>query len=175
MLPTIVAPVNLQAMQDLVRTVPPGPICEIGVFKGGSAEYLYKVALEQGRELHLFDTFQGTPFFTEGKDKHRIDGEFEALDTPKAIRSTMPTAKVHIGIYPDTHPKELRDIAFIHCDCDQYLSYRAVIDTMWPLTVPGGILLFDDYPYLQGAKDAVHETFDISELRKCAGRYYVVK
>jgi hypothetical protein len=46
---------------------------------------------------------------------------------------------------------------------------------MWPLVVSGGILLFDDYPYLAGAKKAVEENFSIDELKTCAQRYYVVK
>ena len=175
MLPSIVGAPQLQAMQDLAKTVPPGAFAEIGVLNGGSAYRLYEVALMQGRELHLFDTFCGTPFFAEGLDHHKIDAEFAVPDAPKHIAKLMPMAKLHIGTYPETHPKDLRDVAFVHCDCDQYESYCAVIRHMWPLVVPGGMMLFDDYPYLEGAKVAVAEHFDIKTLRKCHQRYYVVK
>lgn len=174
-LQSIVAEGNLRAMQDLVRALPPGHIAEIGVYHGGSAEYLYEVALEQGRDLHLFDTFSGTPVFTAGLDRHKIDREFADGHAPANIRRRMPAAYLHIGVYPDTHPADLQDLAFIHCDCDQYISYVAVIEKMWPLVVPGGAMLFDDYPYLGGAKKAVEEYFDVSQLRKCCGRYYVLK
>jgi O-methyltransferase len=136
---------------------------------------LYELALRQGRELHLFDTFTGTPFFTEGLDKHKIDAEFADEDAPKRIRRVMPMAHLYVGIYPDTHPIGLQNLAFIHCDCDQYLSYRAVIDELWPLVVRGGIMLFDDYPYLNGAKKAVEESFAKNMLQKAGERFYVIK
>ena len=174
-LPSIIAQSNIDEMLKLVRNLPAGSICEIGVFHGGSASHLYQVAQEQGRELHLFDTFSGTPYHIEQLDKHKIDSEFAAPEAPEKIRQMMPEAKLHIGIYPETHPVGLKDIAFIHCDCDQYLSYIAVIRHMWPLVVPNGVLLFDDYPYLGGAKKAVEENFHQIDLQKCGGRYYVVK
>lgn len=174
-LPSIIAPQQLAAMEDLVRRTPAGDFVEVGVFNGGSAYRLYQIALAQGRTLHLFDTFEGTPNYIDGLDKHKIDAEFAAPAAPAQIRELMPAAKVYVGVYPDTHPEGLANVAFVHCDCDQYLSYKAVIEHMWPLVVPGGILLFDDYPYLAGAKKAVEEHFPTSALRLCAARYYTVK
>jgi len=163
-------------MCALAETVPPGAFAEIGVFHGGSAWQLYQVTTKQNRELHLFDTFTGTPFHVPGLDRHKIDKEFADIDAPSRIRQLMPTAKLHIGIYPDTHPADMPNVAFIHCDCDQYDSYRAVIDLMWArCAVPGAIMLFDDYPYLAGAKKAVEESFSLVELHQCATRYYVIK
>lgn len=174
-LPSIIGRNNLSAMCALAETASPGCFCEVGVFHGGSAYELYQITSRQGRELHLFDTFSGTPVHTEGLDRHRIDKEFADPEAPKRIRDVMPLAHLHIGIYPDTHPQGLKDIAFIHCDCDQYISYCAVIDIMWPLVVPGGFMLFDDYPYLGGAKKAVEEHFGLAQLHKCGEHFYVVK
>ena len=172
---SIIAPAQLFDMIKLVQTLPPGDFAEVGVYQGGSAQLLYEVTRVRQCKIHLFDTFTGTPFFTEGLDKHKLDDEFRASETPARIMTLMPEAELYIGPYPETHPKNLPPLAFIHCDCDQYLSYRAVIDKMWPLVVPGGILLFDDYPYLGGAKQAVEETFSTEELKLCGYRYYVVK
>ena len=174
-LPSIVGRSNLIAMRHLAETAPEGCFCEVGVFHGGSAWELYQVTSLQGRELHLFDTFRGTPVHTPGLDKHKIDDEFADEQAPKRIADVMPLAHLHIGVYPDTHPKDLKEIAFIHCDCDQYVSYRAVIDIMWPLVVSNGMMLFDDYPYLGGAKKAVEESFVLSDLHKCGEHFYVVK
>jgi O-methyltransferase len=174
-LPSIVAPSQLDKMCRLAEGLPPGDFVEVGVFNGGSAQMLYAVALRQARDLHLFDTFTGTPVYTEGLDRHEVDDEFAAPKAEANIAALMPFAHIHVGIYPNTHPPTLKDIAFIHCDCDQYLSYRAVIDNLWPLVVPDGILLFDDYPYLAGAKRAVEESFDEDELELCGSRYFVRK
>jgi hypothetical protein len=173
--PSIIGKAQLEAMVKLARTAPAGDFAEVGVFHGGSAYLLYQVALAQGRDLHLFDTFTGTPFFVEGLDRHQIDREFADENAPERIRQLMPVAKLYVGIYPDTHPEDLSRLAFVHCDCDQYDSYRAVIDGMWPLVVPGGFMLFDDYPYLAGAKRAVEETFAVADLQSAGQRYYVIK
>jgi O-methyltransferase len=175
MLPSIIAAKQLEAIVRLAESAPDGDFAEIGVYRGGSASHLYRVALAQGRQLHLFDTFTGTPFSIDGLDYHKIDDEFADDHAEQRIRALLPSAHLHVGIYPDTHPADLGPLAFIHCDCDQYESYRAVIDKMWPLVVPGGFLLFDDYPYLKGAKKAVEESFDPSDLRRCGQRFYAIK
>lgn len=174
-LPSIISDGQLAAMAHLASTMPQGDFVEVGVYQGGSAGRLYEVAMRQGRKLHLFDTFTGTPFHVPGLDIHKKDKEFAAETTPMIISHAMPEANLYIGIYPDTHPKGLGHIAFVHCDCDQYESYRAVIHNMWPLLVVGGALLFDDYPYLPGAKRAVEEAFPVESLQKCGGRFYVTK
>jgi O-methyltransferase len=172
---SIVHPRQLEAMAELARRAPEGAFAEIGVFRGGSAEVLYRIALQQDRELHLFDTFTGTPNHVAGLDKHQVDAEFDAPGIEDKIRRLMPAAKLHVGIYPLTHPKVMPTLAFIHVDCDQYLGYKAVITKMWPLVCPGGIMLFDDYPYLGGAKQAVEEHFDPKSLFTCFQRYGVKK
>jgi O-methyltransferase len=174
-LPSIVAPGQIEALVGLAASTPQGCFVEVGVYMGGTASYLYQIALSQHRDLYLFDTFKGTPFCVEGLDRHRIDKEFASESTPMLIEQFMPEAKVYIGVYPETHPIELKDIAFVHCDCDQYESYRAVIEHLWPLVIDGGVLYFDDYPYLAGAKKAVEEKFTIGSIRPCGARYFVLK
>lgn len=175
MLTSIIASAQLDAMCALASECPQGAFAEIGVYRGGSAARLYEIALRQGRELHLFDTFAGTPFYTEGLDRHKIDDEFADDRAADRIRNLLPAARLYVGTYPDTHPQGLSALAFVHCDCDQYLSYRAVIERMWPIVVVGGMLLFDDYPYLEGARRAVEEVFDATVLKRCGQRFYVVK
>ena len=172
---SIIGKSQLDTMVRLASSAPLGDFAEVGVFRGGSAHELYQIALMQGRELHLFDTFTGTPVYVEGIDQHKVDREFADDAALARIRRVMPAAHLYVGIYPETHPETLGNIAFIHCDCDQYLSYRAVIDCLWPLVVPGGMMLFDDYPYLRGAKRAVEESFRPGELRPCGQRFYVLK
>lgn len=172
---SIIGQVQLEALALLARRSPPGDFAEVGVYRGGSASVLYKIALMQGKTLHLFDTFSGTPVFTEELDRHKIDREFAAEEAPERLRKIMPLAQFHIGIYPQTHPENLPQLSFVHCDCDQYLSVKAVIENMYPLLVPGGMMLFDDYPYLLGAKRAVEEAFPPAALRLAGQRYYVTK
>ena len=175
MLRTLIDLRQLQTMGHLARTAPPGAFVEVGVYEGGSAQHLYDVALSQGRELHLFDTFAGIPCRDDRLDECAIGDFCAGPEALQNIRDAMPRAWVHVGTYPSTHPCELTNVAFVHCDCDQYASYRAVIDNLWPIMVEGGMMLFDDYPYLPGAKQAVEETFSRDELKSCYCRYYAVK
>ena len=171
---TIVPQPCIDAMKRLALTSPAGAFAEVGVYQGGSAAELYTIAQAQHRELHLFDTFRGMPVSISGLDYHKR-GEFADVNLP-TIMFNLPEAKFHVGIFPQTLPQNMPPLAFIHCDCDQYESYKAVIAHLWPLLVPGGRLLFDDYPYLLGAKKAVEETFDqASLLDSGSGRYYVEK
>lgn len=179
MMPMVQSAVSESNLDDLVRlalTAPPGPIAEVGVWQGGSALRLYhEVCIPQGRTLHLFDSWRGMPVHTNGLDSFRLGSFAVDRDVVNRLREWMPLAQFHQGTYPSTHPADLADIAFIHCDCDQYLSYRAVIDNMWPLVVPDGMMLFDDFPYLAGAKLAVDETFLVDELFQNGEHFYVKK
>lgn len=175
MLHSIVSPANILAMVNLVQDLPAGDFAEIGVFRGGTAAALYPTCLRQGRTLHLFDTFTGTPCSIPGLDKHKVDDEFAAPQAEERIRHMLPAAKLYVGMYPDTHPEDMPTLAFVHCDCDQYESYVAVITRLWPLLATGGIMLFDDYPYLAGAEKAVLEYFPEFSLQFCGSRAYVTK
>jgi O-methyltransferase len=161
---------SLSRMAELARRTPPGCFCEVGVYKGGSAWYLAEIAREQDRKLHLFDTFTGIPH-AEPDDSNAI-GEFSET-TADEVRAAIPDAEIHVGVFPSTMPWFIGPVAFVHCDCDQYASVRAVIDTFWPEMVSGGIIVFDD-ENTTGGKRAIKETFG-GKVHNHGGRHYVVK
>src|SRR5262245_328780 len=122
--------IGLFGIESIVEWAGVTPLCrfvEVGVYKGGSAWHLAKIAREQGRELHLFDTFSGIPY------KDEIDsldiGRF-ADTSLEAVRKAIPDAHFYAGVFPDTMPAELTGIAFAHIDCDQYHSVQS-----WTMTV----------------------------------------
>src|SRR5262245_59284952 len=163
---------GIEAICALARVTPPGRFVEIGVYKGGSAWHLAKIAREQGRELHLFDTFSGIPY----KDEIDILEVGRFADTSlEAVRKAIPDAHFYAGVFPHTMPAELTGIAFAHIDCDQYRSVKSCIDTIWPRMVSGGIMYFDDYHWLDGATQAVNEAFAGQLEPGCNNRVYVVK
>lgn len=166
---------NLKDLVALAKTAPEGAFVEVGVWQGGSAYELYQVTEAQGRTLHLFDSFRGMPVFTPGLDSFRLGTFMVDRGYVTELKALLPNAVIYAGTYPGTHPSDMPAVAFIHCDCDQYDSYKAVIEHMWPCVVPGGMMLFDDYPYLPGAKKAVDEAFSQSELIKHGEHFYVQK
>lgn len=144
---------TLRALVRLAEEPPRGPIVEVGVYKGGSAWHLAQVARKRGVALHLFDSFKGHPIACE-IDLHRI-GEFAAPEAP--VREAVPDAIFHVGTFPETLPQveELDQISMAHIDCDQRDSVAACIEHLWPRMMPKGIMVFDDYEDLEGARFAV--------------------
>lgn len=169
---SVVSQEALASLEGLAFGAPAGAFVEVGVYRGGSAERLDKIAREQGRELYLFDTFDGIPF------QFPVDGipvgAFSDTSAD-AIRKWFPKAKVYAGIFPFTLPDELEGIAFAHVDCDQYLSVRSCIECLFPRMVDGGVMLFDDWRSLEGATIAVIEGFGEDLPETPEGKAYAIK
>lgn len=167
---SLIEEVGLAEMVKLAVNMPPGAFAEVGVYRGGSAFRLYRIAQQQKRELHLFDTFAGIPWASP-EDSHQV-GDFKDVDM-QSLMTAMPWAFFHVGIFPHTLPETLDELAFVHCDCDQYQSVRAVIDELWPRVVSGGIMMFDDMNTI-GGRQAIRETFG-DVIEESMGRYFVRK
>lgn len=134
---------------------PPGCFVEVGVYQGGSASVLYKIAQREGRALYLYDSFTGMPVHDEG-DSHQL-GDFADCYVER-IRETMPEAILVPGIFPATLVP-MPPIAFVHADADQYRSTRDICEQLGPLMVPGSAMLFDDYRQIKACIRAVDECF----------------
>ena len=166
---SLIGRTSLERLGELAAKAPYGHFVEVGVYRGGSAWYLAQAAREKRARLLLFDTFTGIPF--EAPDDSNHVGEFG--DTSAAsVQAAIPDAELFVGIFPETLPRDLDGIAFVHSDCDQYKSVRTVIDYLWPRMVPGGIMTFDDMN-TTGGRRAIEETFP--ERHQFFGWTYVVK
>ena len=151
---------TLDNMASVARECPQGCFVEVGVYEGGSAQVLYDIAVEQGRQIFLYDTFEGIPY-SDPVDSHKV-GDFKGGD-PEYISLILPKAIVRKGIFPDS-AIAMPPVAFVHLDVDQYRSYKEAMEYLEPLMVPGGVMWFDDYECTSGATVAVNERYDRSEL-----------
>jgi O-methyltransferase len=144
---------NLEILLDHAASVPPGAFVEVGVYRGGSARALYRLAEAQGRALYLYDTFAGHPEPSVHDGPDHPAGRFADCADPDALRAEMPNAWIIPGRF-STESAPSVPVAFAHVDVDLY-------DALAPLMVPGGIMYFDDYgvPGCDGATRAVHELF----------------
>lgn len=157
MILTLLAPDVLNELIETARAAPPGDLVEVGVYQGGSAAGLVEVAREQGRRLFLFDTFRGMPHGNPAIDRHE-PGEF-ADTSLEAVQAAIPEAICVPGVFPESLPAGVGPIGLAHVDCDQYESVRACCAALAPLMAPGGVMVFDDYDVLPGARLAVDEAF----------------
>ena len=174
--PSVIGADGIATLVAMAEASPTGCFVEIGVYQGGSAWHLARIAREQARVLHLFDTFTGIPY-KDPEDKEHSVGDFSntSLD---AVRKVIPDAIFHVGVFPESMSVgwPCSPIAFAHVDCDQYRGTKAAIDSLWPLLVENGIMLFDDYGETSGCTKAVNEGFEAGMIRRTPqGKAYVVK
>ncbi|MFI2783216.1 TylF/MycF/NovP-related O-methyltransferase [Streptomyces sp. ALB3] len=181
---TMTSPERLNAFvlatRHVVRHGIPGDIVECGVWRGGSMQACARTLLslgETGRDLYLFDTYEGmTPPTAEdlrrdgrpaqelldaqGKDRpiwavaslEDVQAGFEQVPYPKE--------RVHYvrGKVEDTVPEQAPEqISILRLDTDWYASTKHELDHLYGRLVSGGVLLIDDYGYWQGSRQAVDE------------------
>ncbi|GAB1691360.1 hypothetical protein KRM28CT15_31630 [Krasilnikovia sp. M28-CT-15] len=188
---TMTSPEKLNALVNSVRYIVrhqiPGDIVECGVWRGGSMMAIARTLIETGdtdRHLHLYDTFEGMSEPTE--HDRRFDGKPAAEmlstssrtsgvwacasleDVQEGMReSAYPADRIHYykGKVEDTIPGHIPDrISILRLDTDWYESTRHELKHLWPRLVPGGVLLLDDYGWWEGARQAVDEWLEETQL-----------
>jgi O-methyltransferase len=184
---------RLQALIDAVRYCVrrgvPGDFAECGVWRGGSvlamALTLQELG-ETGRDLHLYDTFEGMTApgehdvsefdppalatWEEAQKRGELPFaevlEVEGFDT-QAVRETVlssgyPAERVHLvaGPVEETLPRHAPgELAVLRLDTDWYESTRHELEHLYPRLAVGGVLIVDDYGHWKGARRAVDEYF----------------
>ncbi len=162
MLHSLIAIDDLLEMTAHAAATPNGSFVEVGVYQGGSAYWLYKVAMTQKRNLYLYDTFNGIPYRDE-IDSHEI-GDFKDTNIDY-VRAMMPEATIVSGVFPESATL-MTPIAFAHIDCDQYRAVKESASYLHTKMVHGGIMWFDDYGSLNGATQAINEFFSPKSITR---------
>lgn len=154
----------------------PGHVAEFGTMLGNTASALaigiklvdnvfadkLDVQNSDGRELHLFDSFEGLPVSNAPEDIKSpavIDGSWapgtcEGI-SPEKLRELCTEnlenerVVIHKGWFKDTIPQlpDSSRFALIHVDCDLYSSTMDVLDGLLSrgLLQPGAMIFFDDW------------------------------
>ena len=132
-----------------------GCVVEAGAYKGGStAKFSIAVKLA-GRELVVFDSFQGIPENDEPHDRNIFDGEASfpegsycgSLDEVKGnVRryGEIEVCSFVEGWFEDTMPSFSRRVAAIYLDVDLEASTRTCLKYLYPRLAPGGVLYSQD-------------------------------
>lgn len=182
---------RLASTQDAIRYVVkagiPGDIVECGVWRGGNmavaASTLHFLG-DTSRALLLYDTYEGMTKPTD-KDTDYSGGfaadymagqakgtgvwcEASIEDVAEVMRRTKyPSEKVSLikGPVEQTIPTSVpAQIAVLRLDTDWYESTLHELNHLYPLLVPGGVLIIDDYGHWQGARRAVDEYFETHRI-----------
>lgn len=182
---------RLAALTDAVRYVCqhriPGDLVECGVWRGGSMMAAALTLMAEGetnRHLYLYDTFAGMSSPSES-DKS-FDGrtaqaqlDSEPVNTgiwchasieevkENLFSTGYPNENLHFvqGKVEETIPGALpSSIALLRLDTDWYESTKHELTYLFPILVPRGILILDDYGHWQGARKAVDEYLSQEEI-----------
>jgi O-methyltransferase len=169
-----------QAVKYLEKRNIPGEFVECGVWKGGSCMLMMGTLLELGRlqrTIRLYDTFCGMPEPGDEdivawnrrpvREKWESDGLASwavGLDEVLANLGTFDYPPEKIKTIPGDVAETLvtdkpESIALLRLDTDWYASTLLELEILYPLLVPGGVLVIDDYGHFEGARKAVDEYF----------------
>jgi O-methyltransferase len=175
---TLADPVRVENLCTLAQRIDderiPGDVVECGVYNGGTAAVLARIATRSrmGRMVWLFDSFKGMPEITErdGVDARKYVGQ--VLGTPEQVRELIQRAgadltrvRIIAGLFQDTFPKiQIPRIALLNIDADWYESVKLCLEKFYDPIVPGGFVSIDDYGHWQGCRQAVDEFFQIRGL-----------
>lgn len=140
-----------------------GAFAEIGVYRGGTASLLARVADDAGRELHLFDTFAGMPETDPERDLHAA-GDFHdtSLESVRRFLAPFRSPRFHQGEFPSTAAGlEALRFSLVHVDVDIAAAVESCCAFFYPRLVPGGVMVLDDYGFTScpGAKSAADAFF----------------
>lgn len=133
---------KLLNMVKWLKSAPPGPVVEVGVFEGGSLFYL--ASQFPDRQFYGFDTFEGHPAVTS-IDTHQRAGNFAADFTvvQKAL-SRLKNVTLVKGRFPHSDAIQPQNIALATVDVNLYESTRDTIDHLIPLMGPQSRLYCND-------------------------------
>jgi hypothetical protein len=142
-----------------------GDFAELGVWRGNTAAVLAHYAAQAGRQIFLFDTFEGF----DQKDIEGVDrGESArylsdtSLELVKRVVGDAGSACHFIkGYFPESIPASAveRKYSVVSLDCDLYKPMKAGLEFFYPRMSHGGIFFLHDYssPFWDGAKKAIDE------------------
>ena len=148
---------------ELLKLIPEGEIAECGVFRGTTACQIARIT---GKIVHLFDSFEGISGreLVDTRRPQEIGGRGSIACSLDQVRENLlysgNSFKYYKGWIPDRF-KEVENLkfSFVHVDVDVYQPTRDSFDFFYPRMVKGGIMVCDDYGFLQwpGCKVAVDE------------------
>lgn len=167
----------------------PGDIVELGVYRGATlmswANFIeIRNMGDRQKQVFGFDNFAGFGQLNEkdGKADEKVGkvagGGFDSSVFEEMLEDAIsiydkdrfipykPRVVLVKGGIETTVPQFVEDqpglrISLLHFDCDLYEPTKVALEHFWPLVVPGGVVLFDEYGIRPwgGESNAVDEYF----------------
>lgn len=150
-----------------------GDIVELGTYKGGSGALLayYAAHSRLERKMWIYDSFQGMPSLTPGKDLEETQGQNVGSEENlrrliRALGLTEEKVLISRGWFTDTFKKDIPDqVSLLHVDCDYYASVKLSLETFYDRIVPNGYIILDDFGHFEGCRVAFNEFWDNLKIK----------
>lgn len=139
----------------LIRPENNGVVVEAGCFKGSSTAKFSMACAIAGRELVVFDSFQGIPDNNEnhtvnifggsaGFSKGDYCGSLAEVKSNVETWGVIDVCTFVPGWLEDTLPRFNKEVAIAYIDVDLVSSTKTCIKYLWPLLKTGGLLYSQD-------------------------------
>lgn len=149
---------HIDAFLDAVLADPvPGVLVECGVYEGVSAAKWSHLADMLGRQLWLFDSFQGLPPNAEPHTRSRTGKDLHGIHAAGSWRASLAEAQETVarygvpevvrwcpGWFDATLPAFAEPVAAAYLDVDLASSTLTCLMSLWPLVSPGGCIVSQD-------------------------------
>jgi O-methyltransferase len=142
---------EILAVTDAILSIPStksGIVVEAGCFKGGSTAKLSIVAHMTGRQLVIFDSFEGLPA-PDAEERHDFyKGEYAGA--LKEVRGNVQrygeiaACRFVQGWFSNTMPSFHEPVCVAFVDVDLADSVRTCLKHLYPLLVHGGVIFSHD-------------------------------
>jgi O-methyltransferase len=134
----------------------PGAVVECGCWKGGATVNLSLICAITGRQLKVYDSFEGLPppvpgdiiaerTFKKGFIPGIFGGTLQEVKDNVQRYGAIDACSFHQGWFEDSLPHHEGDIALMFLDVDFYSSLHDCLLNLWPSVVDGGFVFLDEY------------------------------
>ena len=156
---------RLKALEYLALISPKeGLGAEVGVYRGGSLKIIAEAM--NPRMVYGFDTFTGLPSSKWNTTETHEPGDFNDTSEKEVLDLLGGAGLENVMLFSGIFPNSIINVervwakyAFVHIDVDFYQSTKDALAFFWPMMVPGGIVVLDDYgwPHCPGVEQALKE------------------
>lgn len=132
----------------------PGAVVECGSWNGGTSANLSLICDLVGRELIIYDSFEGLPPAEPGDRHARPEaegmycGDLETVRRNVTQYGCIERCEFRKGWFKDTLPSHAEPIALMFLDVDFQASLHDCIINLWPHLLPAGYCFVDEFVLL---------------------------
>jgi hypothetical protein len=141
-----------------------GAVVECGCWLGGTTANLSLVCDIVGRQLIVYDSFEGLPAPVDGDDvspmaEGSFCGDFDVVRNNVRRYGAIDRCTFRKGWFSDTLPGHGEDIVACFIDVDLKSSMHDCIVNLWPHLTDEGYVFFDEYIHLHNCALFFSERF----------------